>query len=777
MNDSGRLQHKIDDLENECRRLGKDLRESKERFHKIFHASSNMITISTIKDGKMIDVNEASASLGGYNREELIGTVSAEMHLWANPKERDFIMRKIQKEGRVSNVPVDMLAKNGEIRRVLFSADPIVMNNEPCLLGVCVDITTQKNEADILRHSEEKYRMLVENSLQGLAIIQDQRIVFCNTAFAQPIGYSVEELTSLADLKTIIHPEDRETVVARYHERMEGKAVPRRYEYRVLRKDGSVSWQEVLASRIEYNGEPAAQIVHVDITERINAEEALKESREYYNQIINRIGDPVFVRDRNHRFTLVNDALCAFMGRQREELLGNTFFEFLPPEQAASMSSQEEEVFETGNENVTEDLLPDLHGNPHNILTKKSLFVQKNGQKQIVGILRDITEYKQLEEQLLQAQKMEAIAVLAGGVAHDFNNLLNVINGYSELLLESLPEEDPKRKDLEQIKEAGLRAATLTSRLLAFGRKQILQPEILNLNDVIENISTMLRRLIREDIQLDILPQPGLGKVYADPGQIQQVIMNLSVNARDAMPLGGELIIETANVDFDTDYVANHPETKVGSYIMLAISDNGTGMSAETKSRLFEPFYTTKERGKGTGLGLPTVYGIVKQSGGFIWVYSEPGKGSTFKVYLPRVEGQDERLRSEGTEAIAFQGCETVLIVEDETAVRTLISRILRDQGYTVLVASNGMEALRISREYKSAIHLILTDVVMPGMRGTALASRIQTERPDIKALFISGYTDNGVVHNGALDPEVAFLQKPFTVEGMARKVWEVLHP
>jgi two-component system cell cycle sensor histidine kinase/response regulator CckA len=904
VNDLERLRRKTEDLEGKCRQLEKALRESEERFHKIFHASSNMIAISTIKEGKMIDLNEASADLGGFKREELIGSISAEQKLWADPKQRDFVARKIQKEGRVANLPVDLLAKDGNIRRVLFSADPITLNNEPCLLSVCVDITQQKKEADALRQSEEKYRLLVENSLQGLAIIQDQRFVFCNSAFADSTGYSVEELMSLPDTKSIIHPEDRERVVARHHERLSGKPVARRYEYRLLRKDGSVCWLDVLASQIVYNGKPAAQIVHMDITERkeaenslreseerfrliaetideifwifdaekqvltylspaferiwgypreqfldirkpslnpihpddrkrvisenqrieaghkvdieyrvirpdgsirhiwhrgypviektgeakrsigvgqditafIEAEEALRESREYYNQIINRISDPIFVKDRDHRFVLVNDALCAFVGKRREELLGKNLFESMPRELAVSLSKQEDGVFKTGHENISEDILSDLHGDLHNIMAKKSLFVQKSGNKQIIGVLRDITEYKRLESQLLQAQKMEAIGALAGGVAHDFNNLLNVINGYSELLLDAFSEEDPGHADLEQIKEAGQRAAALTSQLLAFSRKQILQPEILDLNEVVENISTMLRRLIREDIELVLIPQPGLGMVHADPGQIQQVVMNLSVNARDAMPQGGKLTIETANVVFDKDYVVKHPAAKVGSYVMLAVSDNGAGMSEETQAHLFEPFFTTKERGKGTGLGLSTVYGIVKQSGGFIWVYSEPGKGTTFKVYLPRIDGSNDQPRTEDKAAISFQGSETVLIIEDEAAVRLLASRILRNHGYTVLEASDGTEALHISREYKDKIHLIITDVVMPGMSGTALVSRIQDERPDIRALYMSGYTDNAIVHHGMLDSDVAFLQKPFTVGGLARKVRDVLN-
>jgi CheY-like chemotaxis protein len=367
--------------------------------------------------------------------------------------------------------------------------------------------------------------------------------------------------------------------------------------------------------------------------------------------------------------------------------------------------------------------------------------------------------------------------VLAGGVAHDFNNLLCVINGYSKLLLDNLAEDDPKRSKLDQINQAGQRAASLTSQLLAFSRKQILQPKILDLNDAISDMSKMLRRLIGEDIEFIAITRPGLRPVNADPGQIQQIVMNLAVNARDAMPQGGKLTIETAIVDLDEDFARKHAAMSAGPYVMLAISDNGIGMDAETQARIFEPFFTTKGPGKGTGLGLSTVYGIVKQSNGFIWVYSEPGKGTTFKIYFPSAEGKITKVTAESKSELGFLGFETVLVVEDETPVRALACRILRDRGYNVLEAADGMEALRIAQEYAGEIHLILADVVMPGISGSTLVSRLEATRPGIKALYISGYTDNAIVHHGILDSNVAFLQKPFSTDDLACKVREVINP
>ena len=391
------------------------------------------------------------------------------------------------------------------------------------------------------------------------------------------------------------------------------------------------------------------------------------------------------------------------------------------------------------------------------------------------GIVQDITERKRLETQFLQAQKMEAVGVLAGGVAHDFNNLLTVINGYSDFLLSDLTQNDPMRGDLEQIKRAGQRAASLTSQLLAFSRKQILRPIILDLNDVVCEASKMLRRLIGEDIDLISVPKPDLGLVNVDPGQIQQIIMNLAVNARDAMPQGGKLTIETANVNIGRNNVCRHPSCAVGRYVMLAVSDNGTGMSAETQTHIFEPFYSTKGPRKGTGLGLSTVYGIVKQSGGYIWVDSKLGKGTTFKIYFPRMEGDVDKISIPGMQNLNLQGSETVLLAEDEQSVRALVARILRKHGYTVLEASNGGDAVRIAHDFVGKIHLLLTDVVMPEMSGRVLASQLDDAHPGIKVLFVSGYTNDTVVHQEVLDLDIAFLQKPFTADSLARKVRNVL--
>ncbi len=641
------LQKRISELEAENERLKNALHQSEESFRRIFHASSNIMAIHTIKEGRFVDLNDAAAALGGFKKEELIGHLMSDFGLLEDSNSESLISRKLRREGKVYNLEHKVRTKNGEWRTVLLSADPITVDNEPCLLAVSVDIT-----------------------------------------------------------------------------------------------------------------------------ERKNAETALTDAKEYLNQIINCIGDPIFVKDREHRFVHVNDALCSFIGRPREELLG---WADRPDVIGVPFWEQEEEVFNSGKESLTEDTIHDGHGTTRTIMTKKSLLTDKSGNKQVVGVLRDITEYKRLEAQFLQSQKMEAIGVLAGGVAHDFNNLLNVINGYTELILDELEVSHPLRKDVEHIWDAGQRAATLTSQLLAFSRKQIMQPEIFDLKQVIHNMSAMLRRVIGEDIEIISRTYPDPIVINADPGKIQQVVMNLVVNARDAMPNGGKLTIETSCVDFGAGYIKDHAVAKPGPYAMLAISDTGTGMDAATQARVFEPFFTTKAKGKGTGLGMSTVYGIVKQSDGFVWVYSELGKGTTVKIYFPRVTSQISAAHLETRSAPGSRGTETVLIVEDERAVRALASRILQERGYHVLEAADGAEGLRIAQEYMKEIHLVLTDVVMPGIGGRALISRLEEIRPGIKALFISGYTDNAIVHHGILDSGVAFLQKPFSVDGLLRKVREVL--
>jgi two-component system cell cycle sensor histidine kinase/response regulator CckA len=400
--------------------------------------------------------------------------------------------------------------------------------------------------------------------------------------------------------------------------------------------------------------------------------------------------------------------------------------------------------------------------------------IQYGGKPAQLAVLLDITGRRHLEDQLRQAQKMEAVGMLAGGVAHDFNNLLTIITGYSQLILNTLTPNDANRHSVEQIMKAGERAAALTKQLLAFSRRQVLQPKVLDLNKLVSSLAAMLQRLIGEDVDLRLVLPADLGRVSADPGQVEQVLMNLVVNARDAMPKGGVLTIETGNIQLDSNYAGRHVNVKPGPYILLAVSDNGAGMDEATQARLFEPFFTTKSSGKGTGLGLSTVFGIVKQSGGSVEVYTEQGRGTSVKVYLPRID-QPVSVDPESSRKKPKRGSETILLVEDDEMVRTLVRETLQREGYKILDAPGPLEARRIAEQFRPPIQLMITDVVMPKVSGRELAEQLSRKRPDMKVLYMSGYTDNAVLNSGILEKEVAFLQKPFTPGALTEKVREVL--
>ncbi len=392
-----------------------------------------------------------------------------------------------------------------------------------------------------------------------------------------------------------------------------------------------------------------------------------------------------------------------------------------------------------------------------------------------VSARRDVTERLQVESQLRQAQKMESVGRLAGGVAHDFNNLLTIINGYAQMVMEQTAEKSPQHAQLQEILKAGGRAASLTRQLLAFSRKQVIEPRVLDMNDVLTNLEKMLRPLIGEDIELRVIPAPQPGQIKADPAQVEQVILNLAVNARDAMPRGGKLVIETTNAELDEGYARTHAEATPGIYVMLAVSDTGCGVTPENLSHIFEPFFTTKEIAKGTGLGLATVYGIVKQSGGHISVYSEVGRGSTFKVYWPRLDQPVEEPGQKTKLQVKLTGSETILVVEDEPAVRALISDTLEPKGFRVLVAGDGKEAMALAGRFAGPIHLLLTDVIMPDFSGKELADRLRPSRRELKVLFISGYTAEMIAHHGVLEEGLALLPKPFTSDTLIRKVRAIL--
>jgi len=507
--------------------------------------------------------------------------------------------------------------------------------------------------------------------------------------------------------------------------------------------------------------------------ERIRLRRRLRDSERRYRLLFEAANDAIFLIEADSgRLLEVNHLAEELTGCRREELLDRRITDLRGWKFAGRAEECFQEVLRKGV--ATFDDAPITRKDGRRVEVEiSSRLLEHGGRKVIQCIVRDVTEHKRLQEQLLRAQKLEAVGQLAGGIAHDFNNLITIILGYCDVLHKYLGAGHPARDSVEEIRTAGQRAADLTRQLLAFGRRQFMQPRVLELNALLAGMHNMLGRVLGEDIELRVVPGEPLGNVKADPGQIEQVIMNLAINARDAMPGGGRLIIETANVVLDEEYACRHAGVRPGHYVLLAVSDTGTGMDRETRARLFEPFFTTKGPDRGTGLGLSTVYGIVKQSGGNIWVYSEPGRGATFKVYLPSV-AEGTAGPPEEKPIVSGPGTETVLLVEDEETVRELVLFCLKERGYTVLVAGDGEQGLEAAERHQGPLHLLLTDVVMPRMSGPELAARLGLVHPETAVLYMSGYADNAVKLNGSVE-DGAFLQKPFTPSTLAHRVREVL--
>ena len=647
------------------------------------------------------------------------------------------------------------------------------------------DITERKRAEEALRKSEEKYRTILETIEEGYFEVDIAgNFTFFNDSLSRLLGYSRDEMMGMNN-RQYTDKENAQKLYQAFNKVYRTGEPTKGFDWEIIRKDGTKRYIETSVSLIKNSsGQPIGfRGVVRDITERKRTEEALKESEERYRTAIESSNDGV---------SITKGDLHLFVNRKYLEIFGYNHLEEIvgKPPSITVHPDEKDRVMEIARKRQAGEDVPSKYEFKGIRKDGDIIYIEVSATKTIyrgeavsLAYLRDITQRKRAEEEMAavqeqfrQSQKMEAIGQLAGGIAHDFNNLLTVIKGYSQIASMELKEGDPLKERIELIKRAADRAADLTRQLLAFSRRQILEFKVIDLNTALRNLEKMLRRVIGEDIELVIHLPEDLGGVKTDPGQIEQVIMNLTVNAKDAMPSGGKLTIETANVELDEEYARNHVAVKTGGYVMLAVSDTGMGMTPEVRNRVFEPFFTTKEEGKGTGLGLSTVYGIVKQSGGNIWVYSELGKGTTFKMYFPRVdEPLDEISEKVTVRKGLLRGSETILVVEDEEEVRKLIVRGLEGQGYRVLDAPQGFDAFLIGEEHQGPIHLLVTDVVMPKMSGRELAERILEILPEVKVLYMSGYTDNTIVHYGMLEKGVNYIQKPFTVEGLVQKVREVL--
>ncbi len=761
----------------ERKRAEEALRESEGRYRLLFEGNPLPMWVYDLETLAFLEVNDAAINHYGYSREEFLSMTIADIR---PPQEVPALLAHVRPRGEgLDEAGVwKHRKKGGEVIDVEVTSHGMLFAGQRAELVLANDVTERRRAEAALQESEERYRDLVENA-HDIIYTHDLEgnYTSVNKAGERIMGYTREEVLGM-NLAQTVAPESVETARRMIAEKLAG-GKGTAYELEVVAKDGRRVPVEV-NTRLIFQGGTAVGVQGIarDITERKSAEEALRFQKTLLESQSEASLDGILVVGTGGKIISYNARFTEMWGIPREVLRTHSDEEALRFVERSLVDPQEflstvEHLYRHPDEiNHVEVALTDGRTFDRYSAPVKSADGEYYGR---VWYFRDITEGKNLEEQLRQSQKLESIGMLAGGIAHDFNNLLTAIIGYSDLTLLRLREEDPLHRNVSEVKRAAERAASLTRQLLAFSRKQVLQPKVIDLNSTVSELEKMLRRLIGEDVELRTVLAPNLGSVKADPGQIEQVIMNLAVNARDAMPRGGKLIVETANVNLDDEYAKRHASVAPGAYVMLAVSDTGVGIDEQTRKRIFEPFFTTKETGKGTGLGLSTVYGIVKQSGGHIWVYSEVGRGTTFKVYLPRVdEGAQEYRRSAEVEE-DLSGAETILLAEDEELVRTLARQVLEAYGYRVLEAANGGAALLICERHGETVDLLLTDVVMPEMSGRILAERLRQLRPAMKVLYMSGYTDNAIVHQGELDEGMNFIQKPFTPQALARKVREVL--
>ena len=625
-----------------------------------------------------------------------------------------------------------------------------------------------------IERRERKFRTLFEHSSDGAVLLRNE-VLDCNEEACRLLGYTREELIGKRpeQFSPPTQPDGRpskEVAQERINAAFRGEGQYFQWTHR--HSEGHDVVVEVSLRSLQLEEDSVIHATLRDITQRVKTERRLR-----LTQFLNdRSTDAIFLFRRGGALSYVNPAACRLLGYSEAELLdlraGELCAEF---EAFIARNETEGSGFHTSEFSCQTELL-DNGGEAVAVEVSMSFF-DFEGESFSCAYVHDLREHRNLQAQLLQAQKLEAVGRLAGGIAHDFNNLLTIIGGYTDMLLDRHQGEAvaADRVALTEIRSASDRAADLTRQLLTFSRKQIIKPKTLNLNEVISGMDRMIRRLIGEDIEFSTILRPNLSLVRADPAQLEQVLLNLCVNARDAMPDGGKLIFETAEVDLDSSYADRKPGVKPGRYVLLAVNDTGVGMDRETQSRIFEPFYTTKGRDKGTGLGLSTVYGIVKRAGGNVWVYSELGHGTTFKVYLPQIGMETEEAPPDDKPGTELHGDETILVVEDDDRVRGLVVTELRALGYTVLSASSPNDALMLTQAQQTPIDLLLTDVVLPVISGRVLAEQLSAERPALRVLFMSGYTDSAIAQHGVLEEGVSFLQKPFSKQSLAAKVREVL--
>ncbi len=747
-------------------------------FRMLFINHPEPMWVYDLKTLNCLEVNDAAVEHYGYSRNEFLRMPLTDIRpLEHLPRLLEDIVRS--RSGLKHSAEWRHLLKDGRVIEVKAVSHDLAFHGHEAQLVVVHDITKQKQAEQALRQAEQKYRLIFEEAIVGMyQSAPDGQLLSANPAMARMLGFdSSEELIACStdtQYQLYVDPARGEE----FKRLLREQGVVQHFELQVHRKDGSKIWLWTNAQAVrEGNTVVRYDGTFEDITDRKLLENQLLQAQQKYRDIVENAVVGIFQSTPEGRYTNVNPAMANMLGYDS------------PQDLIASISDITRQVYVDSKAREEFQRLAREQGAATNFECQA---YRKDGSKMWVcanvrviskagvvvryeGTNEDVSQRKLLEDELRQAQKMEAVGQLAGGIAHDFNNALSVVTGYSDLLKQKLAAGDPSNRYVEEIAKAAHRAAALTRQLLAFSRKQVIQPVVLDLNAATHEFEDMMRRLIGEDIAITFKRSPDLGRVKMDPGQVEQILMNLAFNSRDAMPQGGRLCIETANIELDEIYARQNVHVTPGSYVMLSVSDTGCGMDKETQLRIFEPFFTTKEVGKGTGLGLSTVYGITKQNAGHIRAYSELGKGTTFRLYLPRL-ADTAKLSLPPSELDAIPlGTETVLIVEDEEPLRSLTRICLESNGYFVLDAPHAAAALELAKKHRGRIHLLLTDVVMPGMSGRELAKRLTALR-GVKVLYMSGYNSDLTDHHGILDRNAVLLEKPFTLHSLLTKVYKALH-
>jgi PAS domain S-box-containing protein len=748
-----------------------ELRKSEERFSKAFRQSPLAIVMTTEEDEQYLDVNESFLKMVGCERADVVGHATSKLMFWAQPSLRIDMLRRLREGGKVTDVRVQYKTSTAEIREAELTWEPIEVEGHSCLLAFIRDITERMRSEKSLR----EYERVVEGLEDMIVVVdRDYRYIIANRSFLsfrdmkseQVIGHRVDEVLEKETYKS--------AVKAKMDECFGGKVVQYELKYRYPKLGERALFVTYFPIAGPTGIERIACVLR-DITERKRDEEKLRKSEDRFSKAFRQSPLAITISKQVDGLYLdANESFLKMTGYTRENVVGHTASEL----RFWSLPSLREDLLQQlrNGEKVTDRRMEFKTSTAETREAELSWEeIEVEGQACLLSFMRDITETQRLEAQFRQAQKMEAVGRLAGGVAHDFNNMLSVIIGYSDLSLDLVAPKSPVKRHLAQIKKASERAALLTRQLLAFSRQQIVFPRILDLNDVVNNLSTMLLRMVGESVSVSIRPTVPLGSIEADPGQIEQILMNLVVNARDAMPRGGEITIETGHTELDEHYVSEHPGSQTGRHVLLTVSDTGCGIEEGIKSKIFEPFFTTKGIGQGTGLGLSTVYGIVTQSKGSIRVDSHVGKGTTFTIYFPRIAAKAEELAQSPEVDDVISGSETILLVEDDDSVRKVTASLLSSAGYRIIEASNAERALEIVAAPGRGIDLLLTDLIMFGQSGFDLFEQAKVIRPGLRSLFMSGYTGDLVALQGGLISERVFLAKPFTRISLLKKVYSAL--